>query len=200
MIALHESLVESLVEWTVLALGIAVAAGLLLRVRRPMHWSRGWLPGVALVVIVANAGIAVNAAAAAARSEAAGAWNLWRAPEAWASARDIAASSAPASVAGAAVAGSMSATAGAAMAQRTESAADAVRLGAIAAFACLLVLLMAWLYLNRSLRVLPSAAQRDAGDCGGDCSQCAETDLAASADQHGRKRARGLTMTRLGGG
>jgi hypothetical protein len=65
----------------------------------------------------------------------------------------------------------------------------------------LLVLLMALLYLNRSLRVLPSAAHSDdVGDCGADCPQCLEADPAAPAERAGRKRARGLTMTRLGGG
>lgn len=149
MVALH----ESLVEWTALALGIAVAAALLVRRRGaiPPHlrWPRSWLPGVALLVIVANAGIAVNAAAAPAAGDG----------------------------------------------------AAAVRLGAIAASACLVVLLAAWLYLNRSLRVLPSPAQDDdCGDCWPDCPQCAGAVLPPPAEGQTRRRARGLTMTRLGGG
>jgi hypothetical protein len=63
------------------------------------------------------------------------------------------------------------------------------------------VLLMAWLYLSRSLRVLPSAARDDAGgQCCVDCTECSEAGGAAPAENQGRKRARGLTMTRLGGG
>lgn len=158
MIALH----ESLVEWTVLALGLAVAAALLVRLRgavfKPLRWPRLWLPGVALVVIVANAGIAVNAAAAA-RSEAAGAWMLWNA-----------------------------------------DGATAVRLGAIAASSCLAVLLAVWLYLSRSLRVLPSDARdEDEVECCADCPQCMEA-VPPPVDSTNRRRARGLTMTRLGGG
>lgn len=149
MIALH----ESLVEWTALALGIAVAAALLVRRRgttRPyLRWPRCWLPGVALLVIVANAGIAVNAAAAPAAGDG----------------------------------------------------AVAVRLGAIAASASLVVLLAAWLYLSRSLRVLPLSAQDDdGGDCWPDCPQCVSADLPPPAESQTRRRARGLTMTRLGGG
>ncbi len=159
MIALH----ESLVDWTALALGIAVAAALLVRMRRPLGWSRYWLPGVALAVIVANAGIALNAAAAAASAQ-----------------------------------------------QQAGSAASAVGIGAVASLACLVVLLMAWLYLNPRLRVLPGAppSARDAeDDCCGECPECRESgkNAVATADMAplenpGRKRARGLTMTRLGGG
>jgi len=163
MIALH----ESLVEWTVLALGLAVAAAQLVRLRsavfKPLRWPRPWLPGVALVVIAANAGIAVNAAAAAAaaaRGEAVGAWMLWN-----------------------------------------TDGATAVRLGAIAASACLAVLLAAWLYLSRSLRVLPSAARNeDELECCADCPQCLEAGLPPAVERSNRRRARGLTMTRLGGG
>jgi hypothetical protein len=197
MIALH----ESLVEWTVLALGLAVAAALLLRVRQswrgPLRRPRGWLPCVALLVIVANTGIAVDAAAA--RSEAAGAWNVWHGSEAWAGVRAAAGSPGPA-VAGAAAAatGGLPAATAAAMGQNEERAAAAVRLGAIAALVSLVVLLMAWLYLSRSLCVLPSAAQEDAEElCCADCPECSE---AVPAENHGRRRARGLTMTRLGGG
>jgi hypothetical protein len=155
MIALH----ESLVEWTVLALGIAVAGALLVRLRgaaqwllrQAPRWPRLWLPGVALMVIVANAGIAVNAAAETVIGQHAG------------------------------------------------DGAAAVRLGAIAASACLAALLAAWLYLSRSLRVLPSAAQDD-GDCCADCPQCREAASPPPAETPNRRRARGLTMTRLGGG
>ncbi|MTW06187.1 hypothetical protein [Pseudoduganella ginsengisoli] len=166
MITLH----DSLVEWTVLALGVAVCAALLMRgrspmrwrgavctppqprLRKPLRWTSYWLPCVALVVIVANAGIAVNAAAAAASSEAAGA------------------------------------------------GAAAVGLGAIAALASLVVLLMVWLYLSRSVRVLSSAPQDVEVECCSDCPQCTEAGMAAPVEHQGRKRARGLTMTRLGGG
>lgn len=148
MIALH----ESLVEWTVLALGVAVGTALLVRIRRPLRGARYWLSGVALVVIVANAGIAVDAAAAAATTG-------------------------------------------------VGDGAAAVRLGAIAASACLAVMLAAWLYLSRSVRVLPSAARdEDEVACCADCPQCMETGLPPPAENPNRRRARGLTMTRLGGG
>lgn len=144
------ALLESVVEWTALALGVALFAALLLHGCVPLRRSGYWLPGVALAVIVANAGIAVNAAAAVVRSETAGA------------------------------------------------AAAAVGLGAIAALACLVVLLMVWLYLSRSLRVLP-AAPAAAEDCCGNCSHCTLAGVAEPMETLGRKRARGLTMTRLGG-
>lgn len=165
------TLQDRLVEWTVLALGVAVGAAVLVRGRRPRpspgywcgavctpplprmraDWPGYWLSGVALValvVIVANLGIAVNAAAAVA-GEAAGA---------------------------------------------------AVGLGAIASLACLVVLLMVWLHLSRSVRVLSSAPQGVDADCCGSCPQCLDAELAKPAEHPGRKRARGLTMTRLGGG
>lgn len=203
MIALH----ESLVEWTVLALGLAVAAALLVRLRgavlRPQGrepcWPRLWLPGVALAVIVANAGIAVNAAAAA-RSEAAGAWGLWHVSAVWGPVRGASSSAAGAVAASASTAGNVAAAMDSVVGQHAGSGAAAVRLGAIAAAACLAVLLAAWLYLSRSLRVLPSDARdEDEVECCADCPQCMEA-VPPPVDSTNRRRARGLTMTRLGGG
>jgi hypothetical protein len=84
------------------------------------------------------------------------------------------------------------------MGQNEGRAAAAVRLGAVVALVSLVVLLMAWLYLSRSVRVLPSAAQDDAD--GLYCADCPECSEAVPAENQGRRRARGLTMTRLGGG
>lgn len=157
MIALQ----DTLVEWTVLAVALAVAAALLLRVRqqqrRLSRRSRVWLPCVALAVIVANAGIAVDAAAAGGLQAAA------------------------------------------ASEPGEGGAAAAVRLGAIAALVSLVVLLMAWLYLSRSLRVLPPAREESGGSCCADCPECSRENQVRPAQNPGRKRARGLTMTRLGG-
>ena len=164
MIALHESLVEWTALTLALAMGMAVCAALLRRlpqrgravictppqprVRKPSRWTGYWLPCVAMAVIVANAGIAFNAAAAATGSDAAG--------------------------------------------------TAAVGIGAIASLACLVVLLVVWLYLSHS--VLPASPPEDDIDCCADCPQCVDAGLAPAADMPGRKRARGLTMTRLGGG
>lgn len=175
MTALH----ESLVEWTALALGVAVTTAWLARLRRPTRlpsWPRYWLPGVALTVIVANAGIAVNAAFAAVTGTPAA---------------SVSAGGMTAAMAGAL--GALGADAG--------DGAAAVRIGAVAASACLAALLVVWLYLSRSLRVLPSPAMEDdVEECCTDCPQCIEAGIQPPAEGQKRRRARGLTMTRLGGG
>jgi hypothetical protein len=185
MIALPEPLaaplVDALVEWTALSLGVALTVVLLLRPRRFQSWPRYGLPCVALMVIVANAGIAVTAAAAAARSEAAGAWNAWLAPRA-----DVHLAGPAAGPSVPDVGGGIASVIG----------------GAGLLLASMLAVSKAWTGLRSHRQALvadvPETHVAPAGftaACGA-CPHCVD-EAAGVTQPAGRRRARGLTITRL---
>lgn len=163
---------DALVEWTALTLGVALTFVLLMRLRRLQRWPRYGLSCVAVVVIVANAGIAVTAAAAAARSEAAGAWTAW-----------LAGPVAPASVPS--------------VPEMGGGIAPVIG-GAGLLLASMLGLSKAWAGL-RGRRQAPVAAAREMHAAPAACGACPHCREEADGLAHpaGRRRARGLTMTRL---
>jgi hypothetical protein len=138
---------------------------------------------VALMVIVANAGIAVTAAAAAAaaRSEAAGAWNAWLAPRA-----DVRLAGPAAGPSVPDVGGGIASVIG----------------GAGLLLASMLAVSKAWTGLRSRRQALgadvPETHVAPAGftaACGA-CPHCVD-EAAGVTQPAGRRRARGLTITRL---